>query len=355
MKQLLPANDLFLYFDGSHTIATLSKSKRKFRVKKKYLDRISEWSSGRCMKELDQIDIDLVEYGILTDNSEDYEWGGDRESLFSHFNIKDYSSLPENVISRDSIKCKSLEFAKDKILPDKFRHPKCLATVELPPSSLNDIPDLSLKDVLKSRMTCRDFKGEACSVNKLSTLLHANFQWENKKGLENLSKNNLSPLNAVFRAAPSATGLQMHEVFVGILNVEGTENGIYHYRLESKKQLLQKVSNDFTDDMLITATRGQDWAKGLSFVIFLVSDMKKMWVKTRTAKGYGVAYLEAGHISQNIQLVSNAIGLNTWITGSFFDHYLEKILNIDNLNHLFCPFLVGVGYSHPSRVAEVFC
>jgi len=355
MNKLVPANDLLIYFDGSDTVAVVSKSKRKFRVKKSYLDRISEWSSSRSNKELDQVDLDLVKNGILTRKSDYYEWEGDRESLFAHFNIKDYSNPPEEIIGKDSIKYKSLEFAKDKIVPEKFRHPNCLGIVELPPSSMNDIPDISLRDVLQSRMTCRDFRGKSCSIEELSTLLHANFQWENKAGLDNLSKNNLSPLNAVFRTAPSATGLQMHEVFVGILNVENTENGIYHYRLESNKQILQRVSNDFSDDILIKATRGQDWAKGLSFVIFLVSDMKKMWVKTRTAKGYGVAYLEAGHISQNVQLVSSALGLNTWITGSFFDKILEKILVIDNFNHLFCPFLVGVGYSHPSRVAEVFC
>ncbi len=61
-------------------------------------------------------------------------------------------------------------------------------------------------------------------------------------------------------------------------------------------------------------------------------------------RGYRFAVLEAGHLSQNILLASNALGLSSLTYGSFYDGEVEQALGVDGINEVVCTaVLLGAG------------
>jgi len=52
--------------------------------------------------------------------------------------------------------------------------------------------------------------------------------------------------------------------------------------------------------------------------------------------------LEAGYVAQNINLVSNALGLGCVNVGGYFDRQIDKLLGIDGITHSTI-YMMGIG------------
>ncbi len=166
----------------------------------------------------------------------------------------------------------------------------------------------------------------------------------------NRRKNNFQQLG--FRkSSPSATGLHACDAFVSVTNVYGLEKGIYRYDAEAHQLYLAKEG--MTDQELMFYVCDQFWVEGIAAGIFIMLDMRLVWAKDKNVRALPVAYLEAGHFSQTIQLCATSLGLKTWITGSFRDDEISKDFRI-NSSYISPVAFVGFGHGTDSSIPLEF-
>jgi SagB-type dehydrogenase family enzyme len=94
---------------------------------------------------------------------------------------------------------------------------------------------------------------------------------------------------------------------------------------------------------------GQPFGEGVAFGVFLVAYFDKIWWKYPHSRGYRVALLDAGHLSQTFQLVSTALGILTWMTANIHDVNISTLLKLDGVHEAPIHFLAG-GYGQKSGV-----
>jgi len=132
----------------------------------------------------------------------------------------------------------------------------------------------------------------------------------------------------ILRTYPSAGALFPCEIYIISLNTElSSIPFVFHYyplnhsleklwkvnRTSLKKAIIQKEPLKFPLIILITA-------------IFAKSTIKYGY------RGYRYAFMEAGHIGQNILLISRFLNLNSFPLGGFIEKEINNILDIDGLN-----------------------
>jgi SagB-type dehydrogenase family enzyme len=59
-------------------------------------------------------------------------------------------------------------------------------------------------------------------------------------------------------------------------------------------------------------------------------------------RGYRFVLLEAGHVAQNLNLATTALGLSCCNIGGFFDRDVDRFLGLDGIGHS-TVYLVGIG------------
>lgn len=92
---------------------------------------------------------------------------------------------------------------------------------------------------------------------------------------------------------------------------------------------------------------GQAFTDQLSYGVFIVSRFNKMWWKYPHSRAYRVALLDIGCLIQTFQLVNTALGIQSWPTGYFFDHEINKALRLDT-DIESAVFFLGAGYGSGS-------
>ena len=75
-----------------------------------------------------------------------------------------------------------------------------------------------------------------------------------------------------------------------------------------------------------------DIAYGASLIVFITSIFERSIFKYGD-RGYRFILLEAGHVAQNINLVSNALGLGSVNIGGYFDREIDDLLGLDGVAH----------------------
>ena len=102
--------------------------------------------------------------------------------------------------------------------------------------------------------------------------------------------------------------------------------GAYHYNV--KEHVLEEVPYDrklFADPAKIVIS---DWSADASVMLVLTGVFWRSEIKYRE-RGSWYTFLEAGHIGQNIHLISKALGLKSVGLGGVWDDNLEKLLVLD--------------------------
>lgn len=190
-------------------------------------------------------------------------------------------------------------------------YPRCPA-FSLP--AAKSIPPISLTDALVLRKSDRSFKGACLATQEISSLLY------NSCGLIKPQTN----LNKSRRSYPSGGGLYPLEIYP--LIIKGSEElkaGIYHYNVLEHK--LEKIS-DYSIKKILSAFH-YTWVKDAA-IVFIFS-----FVETRTKPKYGnfaykIGLIEAGHISQNMYLISAALNLKCSALGGFASNILNEALRL---------------------------
>lgn len=177
-----------------------------------------------------------------------------------------------------------------------------MSTVELPEPSREG--NMSVEAAIARRRSRRSFSGAPLPLDVLAQLLWCAQGITGDAGRR--------------RAAPSAGGSYPIDLFVSVGEggVDGLEAGVYEY-VPQTHSLELKFEGDIRED-LSAACLGQDFLAAVPVNLLMAAEVK------RTASRYGeraerYVNMEAGHISQNVHLQAEALGLGTVAVGAFRD------------------------------------
>jgi len=182
-------------------------------------------------------------------------------------------------------------------------------TIKLPEPALKG--KKTFEEVLLKRRSIRLYKDDALLLTQISQLMFA------AQGIT-------APWGG--RTSPSAGATYPVEIYLVAGNVEGLKPGLYHY-IVSSHSLVQKASGDIRKMLSLAALKQKSIEKAPATIVIAAEF-------SRTTGRYGergirYVYMEAGHVSQNIYLQAESIGLGTVAIGAFDDKLVKDIMKIN--------------------------
>jgi SagB-type dehydrogenase family enzyme len=195
--------------------------------------------------------------------------------------------------------------------PPQYKNYPDAKVIKLPKPACRGIP---LEEAIGKRRSVRNYSRMSLTMSQLSQLLFS------AQGIT--GKLYDQPL----RTAPSAGALYPIEVYVIANDVEGLPCGIYHYAVMNHSLELIK-SGDFRKE--ITAAGLEQEMLGDADVTFVLSAIFGRVCHKYGERGFRYAYIEAGHISQNIYLQAVSLGLGSVSVGAFLDEEINNLIGVD--------------------------
>ncbi len=190
---------------------------------------------------------------------------------------------------------------------------------------IDNFKEFNLFEAIKKRETQREFTQKPISLEELSLLLKYSC------GLQENGK----------RAIPSGGGRYPIETYCLILQPgSGLEKGIFHY--DVKNHQLEFLFNPGIDKEEFKKYFFYEFAQDSSLIIFLTGVFWRTLNKYGQ-RGYRFILQEAGHIGQNIYLLTTALGLKCCaLAGTNDDEIEKKLLDIDGFEEsLVYTLLIG--------------
>ena len=198
--------------------------------------------------------------------------------------------------------------------------------------------DYSLTEALIKRRSEREFNGKPISLKDLSQLLFYSagiFEKATTRSPHPPTRQKASgPLedwNKTRRAYPSGGARFPLEIYLFNLQTSNDlKEGIYHYNV--KQHSLEKLleEKNLRKEIYPKAIWQEMILKvPVVLVISAIFDRTMMKYKER---GYRYILFEAGHLGQNIYLVSTALSLKCCAIGGFDDDKFHELLDIDGDN-----------------------
>lgn len=169
------------------------------------------------------------------------------------------------------------------------------------------------------RKSEREFNGEPVSLLDLSQLLFYS------AGIIEKGKNDW---NKSRRAYPSAGARFPLEIYlINFIDAEKIKEGIYHY--DVKGHSLEKLFGEDLREEVYPQIVWQEMIFKAPMLLAISAVFNRNMMKYRE-RGYRYVLFEAGHLGQNIYLISAALGLKCCAVGGFDDDKLNKLLDIDS-------------------------
>jgi len=181
------------------------------------------------------------------------------------------------------------------------------------PSEFQEV-SIRFAEVLRKRKSIRVFSADPLSLTDLSFLLWAS------TGIQRIEH------GYEFRVAPSAGALYPIETYIVANNVQGLEEGIYHYNI--KNHLLEEIkAGNFGDDLSHAALDQLMCANASVVFIWTAVFRRSKWKYSQRA--YRYIYLDAGHVAENLALAATSIACGSCHVGAFFDDEINSIVGLD--------------------------
>ena len=176
------------------------------------------------------------------------------------------------------------------------------------------LPPADLWAVLRSRRSRREFAADPLSQETLFLLLWA-AQGITEQGTWAL------------RAAPSAGALYPVETYVCASLVDGLAPGLYHWELPDERLALVAPRQDVAAAACRACLDQEMVAQAPASFIW-----SAVW--GRAAQKYGdralrYAYMDAGHLAENLHLAAVALGLGACMIGAFLDDEMNALVGVD--------------------------
>jgi SagB-type dehydrogenase family enzyme len=187
--------------------------------------------------------------------------------------------------------------------------------------------EISLEKAIKGRRTVRSFTPDHLTLEQLSQLTWA--------------AQGITADRGYLRAAASAGALYPIDLYavLGENGVEGIGAGVYHY--EPKGHIITLVIEGDLRNEVARASLSQMWMSMPPLSLVITAEYDRINIKYGT-RGVRYAMIEAGHVSQNIFLQAEALGLGAGIVGAFDDKDVIRVMGIPRSHE---PLLImPVGY-----------
>ncbi len=203
--------------------------------------------------------------------------------------------------------------------PDEWKTTYYKAYPRLPKIGLDeDPPRADFFDLIKKRHSQRDFTRAPNSKHELSLILKYSCGNMGEMGGDRHR-----------RAQASGGGRFPIEIYpIVFRQSKDLKAGLYHYNVKDH-QLDVLWDREFSDEDI-----GQiftyPWVKDATVGIVMTAVFWRNQNKYGE-RGYRYILLEAGHIGQNIYLVSEALGLKCCALGGTRDENLEQLIDIDGV------------------------
>ena len=192
-------------------------------------------------------------------------------------------------------------------------------------------PDLNrpanLWQCLANRRSERSTTSDLLSLNELATLLWAAQGVSARAGIH------------LLRTAPSAGALYPFETYIYVDHVEDISKGFYHFDVEAFA-LERLKEGEFSKEMT-AACLSQPAVRRAAVVFIWTAMMLRCMVKYRN-RAMRYIPMDLGHVCQNVQLASTAMGLGSCPIGAFFDDDINRLLEIDGEDETVL-YLITVG------------
>lgn len=172
-------------------------------------------------------------------------------------------------------------------------------------------PGMTVARALEQRRSLREYADRALSADELAWVVHAATGITSSQGR---------------RTAPSAGGLYPLETYVAVRSVAGIDPGVYH--VDVRAQALEPVREGSVAGDLMVAGLGQDFLRQAPVVLVLTGLFQRSRWKYRE-RHYRYVCWEGGHVTQNVYLAAESLGLGACMVGAFFDGMVNDLVGAD--------------------------
>ena len=191
--------------------------------------------------------------------------------------------------------------------------------------------ELGLAEAIVSRVTSRALEPCSISLEQLSTLLHYAY------GITRDNRDTHFP--RPFRTVPSGGALYPLELFVHSTHVDALEAGLYHY--DPTENCLRFLRYGDDSRRIGEALVQRNLAVDTALIVFITAVFERSVFKDGD-RGYRFALLEAGHVTQNLNLTAHGLGFGCVNIGGYDDRRIDDLLGLDGVSHSTI-YLVGCG------------
>lgn len=212
----------------------------------------------------------------------------------------------------------SLKFGSDVVNIDKITKKKINQKYNKSTSIFLKNSDI---DIFQIRRTIREFEGNyTMTFDELSTIVSNSIRQKIK-------------LSNIECPSPSAGGLYPIDIYIIANNVQGLNPYIYKYiPLEHGLAPYSEIGDHIIIENMFLNQPFTLKEKYSISILFLL-DVNAIGCKYGE-RGYRYAHLEAGHIAQNLQLISSKLDLKSVPVGGYIDYDINKLLDLDSENYI---------------------
>lgn len=211
---------------------------------------------------------------------------------------------------------------RNQIIPAVFKKYKNAKKIKLSKNFKKS--NLIVEDAIVRRKSRRNYSG-IITLEQVSKLLYYS------KGFKEIVDSDEFGIVQMANV-PSAGARHPIELYVILRNVKGINDGIYHYDIENH-QLETIKEKKFAKYQIYKLVNRQEELANANIVLFMTAiHSRSSW--KYGPRAYRFIHLDAGHIGQNVYLISEAMGLGACAVGVWQDKAVEKLLKIDGEREL---------------------
>lgn len=192
---------------------------------------------------------------------------------------------------------------------------------------INIMPS-SIKNLFINHHSERNFLNNEIDIKDLFTVLFFS------AGITKPS----TDLNESRRPYPSAGARYPLEVYILALKVKDLSAGLYHYNV--KQNLLEILLEKDLHEQYESILGHDENLANASFAIIITGVLNRTRIKYGD-RGYRYILLEAGHLAQNIMLLSSFMHIKTCPIGGFIDDKVNTLLDISKQKEQALYLIVG--------------
>ncbi len=234
---------------------------------------------------------------------------------------------------------KSYEWAQlDQIASDQQKgHPRPGIQKPIPPDALlidlippdqftvGQIPTIN---VIRNRISHRNFTNDAITLEELSFLL-----WATQGVRDKVTEDGIT---YIMRTVPSGGNRHPIETYLSIHNVEGIQAGLYRYLPIDHKLVLEKLDQTLPEQVKQGSLNQNSGTVEEPYYFIKEAAVVFIWtaIPYRSEWRYHKAAtkliaLDAGHVCQNLYIAAGAIGAGTCSVGAFDQTKMNALLDVD--------------------------